>query len=143
MIGIELCSQSDNIDYFEIEKGAIRNFAMAIGDDNPIYHDEKAAIAKGYPSLVAPLTFPVTFNKEEPELFKKLDKNKTLHGEQDYTFNRRLYAGERIKCVERVVDVYEKTGKNGILKFIVNEKKGYDDSDKLIFIERLTVVVRG
>lgn len=129
--------------YQEIEKGAIRKFANAIGDDNPVYHDEKAARAKGYPSLLAPLTFPTTFRDYEPEWYTKLDKSKLLHAEQEYEYFRRFYAGETLKCVETVVDVYEKTGKNGKLTFIVKDKDGFDESDQLVFKERQTLVVRG
>ena len=41
----------------DVEKGAIRRFAEALGDPNPIYVDEEAARAAGYPALVAPPTF--------------------------------------------------------------------------------------
>src|SRR6478672_12988368 len=37
----------------------IREFARAIGDDNPLYRDRDAARAAGYPDLVAPLTFAI------------------------------------------------------------------------------------
>lgn len=127
----------------EIEKGAIRKFARAIGDDNPIYLDEGAAKAKGYPSLMAPLTFPTTFREVEAEWYTKLDKSKLLHGEQEYQYFRRFFAGERLKCIEKLVDVYEKEGRNGKLTFIIRDKDGYDESDKLVFKERQTLVVRG
>jgi len=38
----------------EVEKGAIRRFAEALGDPNPLALDEVAARAAGYPGLVAP-----------------------------------------------------------------------------------------
>ena len=38
----------------------IRNFAEAIGDDNPIYWDRAAARAAGHADLVAPPTFGVS-----------------------------------------------------------------------------------
>jgi acyl dehydratase len=129
--------------YQEIEKGAIHKFAMAIGDDNPVYHDEAAAKAKGYPSLLAPLTFPTTFREVEPEWYTKIDKSTLLHGEQEYEYFRRFYAGERLKCIEKVVDVYEKNGRNGKLTFIVRDKEGYDKVDQLIFRERQTLVIKG
>jgi acyl dehydratase len=129
--------------YQEIEKGAIRKFARAIGDDNPVYHDEEAARAKGYPSLMAPLTFPTTFRDVEPEWYTKIDKSTLLHGEQEYEYYRRFYAGECLKCIEKVVDVYEKNGRNGKLTFIVRDKEGFDESDQLVFKERQTLVIRG
>ena len=46
----------------EVEKGAIRRFAEALGDYNPIYYDEEYARASGYPTIVAPPTFPASFH---------------------------------------------------------------------------------
>jgi len=44
----------------EVEKGAIRRFAEALGETNPIYFEEAAARAAGYRSIVAPPTFPTS-----------------------------------------------------------------------------------
>src|SRR5207249_4088356 len=44
----------------DVEKGAIRRFAEALGETNPIYFEEAAARAAGYRSVVAPPTFPTT-----------------------------------------------------------------------------------
>src|ERR671930_2607070 len=46
----------------EVEKGAIRRLAEALGDYNPIYYDEEYARASGYPTIVAPPTFPASFH---------------------------------------------------------------------------------
>ena len=37
----------------------IREFARAIGDENPLYIDRDAARAAGYPDVVAPPTFAI------------------------------------------------------------------------------------
>jgi acyl dehydratase len=143
MIDKSLIGKSSEPVYQEIEKGAIRKFARAIGDENPVYYNEEAAKEKGYPSLLAPLTFPTTFREIEQEWYTKLDKSKLLHAEQEYDYFRRFYAGERLKCIEQVSDVYEKTGRNGKLTFIVRDKEGYDEGDQLVFKERQTLVIRG
>lgn len=138
IIGIE-----SKPEYHDVEKGAIRKFATAIGDNNAMYHDEEYATEKGYPSLVAPLTFPTTFRCKVQEWFEKLDKNRLLHGEQEYQYERRFCAGERIKLIEKVVDVYEKNGKNGDMTFIIRERQGFDEADKKVFLEMSTFIVRG
>ena len=38
----------------EVEKGRIRQFAAAIAESNPIYFDDAAARAAGYPAILAP-----------------------------------------------------------------------------------------
>ena len=50
-----------------VEKGAVRKFAEAIGDPNPLYVDEEAAKASRYGGLIAPPTFPRTFEYGEVE----------------------------------------------------------------------------
>ena len=40
-----------------VEAGAILKFAVAIGDPNPVFNDEKAARKSRYGSLIAPPTF--------------------------------------------------------------------------------------
>lgn len=138
-----LLGEENVTEQFEIEKGAIRQFAHAIGDDNPLYYDEAYAQSKGYKSIIAPLTFPTTFRGQIPKWFQDLDRNRLLHGEQAYQYKRRLYAGETITLTDRVVDVYEKESKNGRLTFIVRERNGFDASNNEIFKEQMTLIMRG
>ena len=63
---------------FDVEKGAIRRFAEAIGDTNPLYLDEAYARARGYASVIAPPTFPTTFRVPLPI---EIDPSHILHGE--------------------------------------------------------------
>jgi len=54
---------------YDVEKGAIRKFVEAIGDEDPIYRDEQAAQAAGFKTIVAPPTFLCTFRAQElPDL---------------------------------------------------------------------------
>ncbi|WP_019416252.1 MaoC family dehydratase N-terminal domain-containing protein [Paenisporosarcina sp. TG20] len=142
MIDRNIIGRISTPEYYEVEKGAIRKFATAIGDENPVYHNEEYARERGYISLLAPLTFPTTFRGKVQDWFKSLDKNRLLHGEQEYKYERRFYAGEKIKLIENVVEVYEKSGKNGTMTFIVRDREGYDEADKKVFTERSTFIVR-
>ena len=40
-----------------IERGPVSNFATAVKDDNPVYHDKRAAVAAGFDDVPAPPTF--------------------------------------------------------------------------------------
>ena len=44
-----------------VERGAVRRFAEAIGEDHPMHRSERAARALGYPGIIAPPTFATTF----------------------------------------------------------------------------------
>jgi len=66
----------------DVEKGAIRKFAEAIGDPNPLYFDERFARQHGYPGLLAPPTFPISFRPPfEPSWSIALDRRRILAGE--------------------------------------------------------------
>ncbi|WAH36206.1 MaoC family dehydratase N-terminal domain-containing protein [Alicyclobacillus dauci] len=130
---------------FDVEKGAIRAFAEAIGSQNPLYYDESHAKSQGYPSLLAPFTFPTTFRprkEQEVEWYQNLDRSKILHAEQEYQYDRRLFGGEQITCYEKVIDVYEKQGKSGKMTFIVRDREGFDSNGERVFVDRFTLVVR-
>src|SRR6266511_5721929 len=79
----------------EVEKNAIRRFAEALGDPNPVYVDEIAARAAGFPSLVAPPTFAVSLASNERFRHSlDLGTRNILHGEQSFEYARPIVAGE-------------------------------------------------
>lgn len=110
----------------EVERGRLRAFARATGQDNPIYRDEEAARAQGHPSLPVPPTFLFCLEMESPnpmEVFERLQVNyaQVLHGEQHFVYHRLAHAGETLRFKPRIADLYEK--KNGALGFIVWETR--------------------
>jgi acyl dehydratase len=86
-------------DPYEVGIEKIREFATAIGDDNPAYHDREAAKALGHPDVIAPPTFPfvLTFKAsrkmiDDPEL--GIDYSRVVHGEQRFAHARPVQAGD-------------------------------------------------
>lgn len=127
---------------FEVEKGAIRAFARAIGDDNPIYFDETVAREQGYRSLIAPPTFPMTLTIPKPGL-SDMDKSRTLHGCQEFIYKRPIVAGDVLRCVSEVVDTFEKEGKKGgKMYFIIIETKGEDLDGNHVYSSKTTIIYR-
>jgi acyl dehydratase len=128
----------------EVEKGAIRRFAEALGDDNPLYHDEEYARNTRHGGIIAPPSFPVSLrvgsNVREG---LPIDNRKVLHGEMEFEYFRPLRAGDVITCQARIVDYYTKEGKSGTMEFIVTEITGIDASGKDVFKSRSTTVIRG
>ena len=125
----------------EIEKGQIRRFAQAIGEDNAIHTDEAAAKAAGFPSLVAPPTFPAALSQLEGLLDDlELDPLATMHAEEEYEYFRPLCAGEEVSVVHRVVDAYDKQAPNGKLLFVVVETRGTDKRSRPVFKGRRVLV---
>ena len=108
----------------DVEKGRLRFFAKATGQDDPVYTDEDSARAAGHPGLPVPPTFFFCLEMESPnpaavrELLG-IDYRRLLHGEQGFTFHRMAYAGDTLSFQQRIEDIYDK--KNGALEFVVRK----------------------
>jgi acyl dehydratase len=127
----------------EVEKGAIRRFAEALGDPNPIYTDEVAARAAGYPALVAPPTFPVVLTSNERFRHSlDLGTRSILHGDQQFEYARPVLAGDRITVRSRVADVQERAGASGAMDVIVIEDEGRDEKGEVVFKTRAMLILR-
>jgi acyl dehydratase len=127
----------------EVEKGAIRRFAEALGDFNPIYHDEEYARASGYPTLVAPPTFPASFHSSaDLRQLLGVSIKSLLHAEQSFEYERPIFAGDRIFVSTRVAEIMEKSGAAGPMDVAVIEDEGRDEEGNLVFRARRTLVVR-
>jgi acyl dehydratase len=93
----------------------IREFASAIGADDPAYHDIAAAKALGHPDLVAPPTFPVVVGmaagerlREDPEL--GMDYSRVVHGDQRFAYTRPVVAGDELVCALTIEEITERAG---------------------------------
>ncbi len=127
----------------EVEKGAIRAFAEALGDPNPIYVDEAAARAAGYPSRVAPPTFPVVLASNERFRHSlDLGTRSIIHGEQQFEYTRPIVAGDRITVRTKVADVQERAGASGPMDVLVVEDEGRDERNELVFRTRAMLILR-
>lgn len=128
----------------DVEKGHIRRFAQAIGDDNPLYYDEEYATTTRFGGIVAPPTFPTVFGFEGERVLEGLDIDyaRLLHGEQEYEYLRPIMAGDTITFQTKIVDVDIKEGKSGVLDIIKTEMTGHNQNGEKTFVGRSTVVIR-
>ena len=95
---------------YEVGREKIREFADAIGDDNPVYRDQAAAKALGYSDVIAPPTFPIVMSMRaahqvvlDPDF--GLDYSKVVHGEQQFRYTRPVQAGDVLQVTVRVESV--------------------------------------
>lgn len=84
---------------YEVGREKIRDFAIAIGDQNPAYRDPDAAKQLGHRDVIAPPTFAVVITSQtsgqlltDPEL--RLALHRVLHGEQRFAYTRPITAGD-------------------------------------------------
>lgn len=106
----------------DIERGRLRAFAKATGQDDPIYSELTAAQEAGHPDLPVPVTFLFGLELEDPDPFGYLtnlgiDLRHVLHGEQRFDYHRVAHAGETLMARSRIDDIYSKRG--GALEFVV------------------------
>jgi acyl dehydratase len=143
MLDKSLIGRESDPTVIEVERGAIRRFAEAIGDPNPIYYEEDAARAAGHAALVAPPTFPAVLTVNERFRHSlDLGTRSLLHGEQQLEYGRPLVAGDRITVKTRVADVQERAGASGPMDILVLEDEGRDAQGTLVFKAREVLVLR-
>jgi acyl dehydratase len=126
----------------EIERGAIRRFAEALGETNPLYFDEKAARAQGFRDLVAPLLFPLSL-RSAMTLTPVYPPNRTvLISEQQVEQFETICAGDQVAVSGRVVETNQRPGNAGPIEFITLEEEGRALDGRLLFRVRRILIVR-
>jgi len=128
-----------------IERSRLRFFAKAVDETNPVYTDEAAARAAGYPDLPAPPTFLFAAELDSGAMDRLLDKlqiplSKLLHGEQSFTYHRPACVGDTVTVRSRIEDIYDK--KNGALEFVIKTARVTNQHDELVAEMRSVLVCR-
>lgn len=128
----------------DVERGQLKFFAKAIGQTDPIYLDEEAAHAAGYPALPAPPTFMVTLELSQADPFKLytdmgIDLSRILHGEQKFRYGAPICAGDRITLKSRVSDIFDKKG--GLLEFVTVETSGFNQRGEDVGMTTRVIIV--
>jgi acyl dehydratase len=107
---------------YEVSREKIREFATALRDDNPAYHDRDAALALGHPDVIAPPSFLMIISLEaerrlvyDPAL-GIADPRRLVHREQRFAHRRAVHAGDRLDVAIRIAKV-EYLGDNEVLHF--------------------------
>src|SRR5256712_685058 len=128
----------------EVEKGAIRRFAEAIGETNPIYFEEAAARAAGYRSVVAPPTFPTTLRAASDlrEGLMLAPGKHLLQAEQSFEYARPIVAGDKLTVRSKVAGIESRPTPSGPTDVVIIEDEGRDDAGELVYRSRQLWVVR-
>ncbi|MEU2084574.1 MaoC family dehydratase N-terminal domain-containing protein [Streptomyces albus] len=128
---------------YEVGREKIREFAEAIGDDNPAYTDVEAAKALGHPDVIAPPTFvfSITFREVEqvvrdPKL--GLDWSRVVHGDQRFVYRRPVRAGDVLSVTSTIESIKSLAG-NDVLDV---RGEVQDPSGETVVIVRSKLVAR-
>lgn len=123
-----------------VERGAVRGFAGAIADPHPLYVDEAAAQESRYGRLLAPPTFPRTFDYGKIEGLE-LPKAGMIHGEFRISYERPLLVGDELLCRIELKESYDRASRRGLLGFLVFERTGESPEGERVFTMNDIVVV--
>ena len=136
----------------ELGRASIRYFALAIGDDNPIYVDEEQARAAGLPDVVAP---PTLICESNQYLHREPDDNgfighswelpvtgcRLIRGGNAYEFARPALPTDRITVTWRIKDIVEKQTSKGVAMLIVTSVATYTNhQDELLATNTETLI---
>jgi acyl dehydratase len=142
---------------FEVTATDIAKFAHATGETDPIHFDKEAALASGYPDVVAPSLFPyvvrmhasalVPIDQLEPDGSPTADvpplpTRRAVAGETKVVVGGRVVAGDTITVTKRLAEMYEKEGRSGPLVFVEMEFTFTNQRGELVSQEKFTRIYR-
>jgi acyl dehydratase len=128
---------------YAVGREKVREFAAAVGEENPLHHDPDAAREAGYADVVAPPMFAVVFGGRAmaPALFDPevgIDFARMVHGGQEFVWGPPVVAGDEIATEVEVKDVAERGG----LQFYVFESRSTNQDGDTVCTGTWTNIVR-
>jgi acyl dehydratase len=133
----------------EVERGKIHELALALDDDNPIYHSRDAAQAAGYtdvplfPTFPTVLTFWGNTHMMEHMVSLGIDVKRVLHGEEEFEYLAPITPGDRLTGVMTLVDATTKKGQgNTSMDIFTLEMRYTNQHDLPVLRVREVVIVR-
>jgi acyl dehydratase len=101
---------------YTVGREKIREYASAIGAENPVHFDADAAKAAGFHDIVAPPMFCVVYSSRamgpavlDPEV--AINFATMVHGGQVFEWGEPVCAGDEITTITKVTEIYEKGDK--------------------------------
>jgi acyl dehydratase len=105
---------------YEVGREKIREFAAAINSTDAVHHDPEVARAKGYPDVIAPVTFAVIIaQRSEAQIMLDpeagIDFTRVVHGEQRFVHHRPIVAGDRLTATLHIDDARVMAGNGRVI----------------------------
>jgi acyl dehydratase len=129
---------------YEVGREKIREYASAVGEDNPVYFDREAARAAGFRDVAAPPMFAVVYSAGSlaPALFDPevgIDFSMMVHGGQEFAWGEPVCSGDVITTTVTVKDIRERGG----MGFYEFESVSVNQDDREVVRGKWTNIVRG
>ncbi|MBB4264098.1 MaoC family dehydratase N-terminal domain-containing protein [Bradyrhizobium sp. CIR3A] len=136
----------------ELGRASIRYFALATGDENPLYYDDTYAQEAGYASVIAPPTLvceTCQYAHRRPDANGYIGHEwqlpitdcRVIRAGNDYEFMRMVLPEDRISVTWTLEDIVERSSSRGGTQLFVSSVARYTDATgKVVAINRETVV---
>lgn len=104
---------------FPVERGKLREFARALHDDDPVWHDPAAAKTAGFDAVPTPPTITtIAAHWSDGGLIGHaltlgMDVERLLHGEAAWTFLAPVRLGDELDAATVVVEATTRAGRRG------------------------------
>ncbi len=129
---------------YAVGREKVREYALAVGETNPLHLDVEAARAAGYRDIVAPPMFAVVYAAPAvgPAIFDPevgIDFAMMVHGGQEFRWGPPVVAGDEISTEVEVKAIDERDGRG----FFVFESRSTDSDGETVSVGTWTNIVRG
>jgi len=129
---------------YAVGREKVREYALAVGETNPVHLDPQAARAAGYADVVAPPMFAVVYSAPcmGPAIFDPavgMNFAMMVHGGQEFAWGPPVVAGDEITTTVSVKSISEKGG----MGFYVFESVSRNQRDETVCTGTWTNIVRG
>jgi acyl dehydratase len=132
----------------ELERCKIRELALAIGDDNPIYHSREAAQEAGYSDVPLSPTAPTILSFWGNTHFLEqlagigITVARILHGEEAYDFLAPVYPGDILTGISTITDGKVRRTREGTMEIITLQTRYTNQHEQSVLLATTTFVVR-
>ncbi|HET7444774.1 MAG TPA: MaoC family dehydratase N-terminal domain-containing protein [Solirubrobacterales bacterium] len=129
---------------YQAGREKIKEYATALGIENPVHFDAEAARAAGFRDIVAPPMFAVVYSGPAlgPVLFDPevaMNFAAMVHGGQEFVWGEPVCSGDEITTTAKCVSIEEKDGKG----FYVFETVSVNQDGAEVVRATWTNIVRG
>jgi acyl dehydratase len=129
---------------YQVGREKIKEYARALGIENPVHFDVEAARAAGFRDVVAPPMFAVVYSGPAlaPAIFDSevgINFATMVHGGQEFEWTEPACSGDEITTTAKCLEIYEKDGKGFYVFESVSDNQNGDRVVRAVW----TNIVRG
>jgi acyl dehydratase len=132
----------------EVERYKIAELALAIGDDNPVYHSREAAQTQGFKDVpLSPTTatiFSFWGNTEQWHQLEQvgIDVKRILHSEEEYEYLAPVYPGDVLTGTTTIIDGKTRKLKDGSMDIVTTETRYTNHDKQSVLVAKSMLIVR-